>query len=291
MNGSNMRMIDLSNNMLRGKIPRSLANCTMLEFLDLGNNKISDTFPSWIGILPNLEVLNLQSNKLYGATEEPKSDFEFPKLRIIDLSQNRFTGKLPSKYFECWNAMKVVNASKLTYMMKEGSSLNYGYSLTMVNKGIKIEYVKISNMLVYICLSNNRFEGEIPASVSILKGLRYLNLSNNNLIGGIPSSLGSLTVLESLDLSSNNLLGEIPPQLVKLTPLAFFNVSCNHLTGPIPQGAQFDTFSNMSYEGNPGLCGRPLSRKCGDSDLPPNEDDDDDDEGSESPFAFETPNV
>ncbi|KAL5794296.1 hypothetical protein ACOSP7_002890 [Xanthoceras sorbifolium] len=269
-------MLNLQNNkfsgttILRGKIPRSLTNCTNLEFLDLGNNKISDTFPSWIGILPNLEEL--------------KSDFEFPKLRIIDLSQNRFTGKLPSKYFECWNAMKVVNASKLTYMMKEGSSLNYGYSLTMVNKGIKIEYVKISNMLVYICLSNNRFEGEIPASVSILKGLRYLNLSNNNLIGGIPSSLGSLTVLESLDLSSNNLLGEIPPQLVKLTPLAFFNVSCNHLTGPIPQGAQFDTFSNMSYEGNPGLCGRPLSRKCGDSDLPPNEDDDD--EGSESPFAF-----
>ncbi|KAI9177013.1 hypothetical protein LWI28_009850 [Acer negundo] len=226
MNGTKLRMIDLSNNMLRGKIPRSLANCTMLEFLDLGNNKISDTFPSWIGTLPKLVVLNLHSNRFHGMIEDPKSDFEFPKLQIIDLSHNRFTGKLPSKYIECWNAMKIVNESQLAYMMKAASDADfYDYSVTLVNKGIDREYVKISNMLVSVYLSNNRFEGEIPASISILKGLRYLDLSNNNLVGGISSSLCNLTVLESLDLSNNNLSGEIPPQLVKLTPLAFFNVS------------------------------------------------------------------
>ncbi|KAK2647939.1 hypothetical protein Ddye_015428 [Dipteronia dyeriana] len=283
MDGTKLRMIDLSNNMLEGKIPRSLANCTMLEFLDLGNNKINDTFPSWIGNLPNLVVFNLQSNKLYGAIEEPKSDFEFPKLQIIDLSNNRFTGKLPSKYFECWNAMKVVDASQLAYMMKSTSDYGvYDYSLRMINKGIEIEYVMISNMLVSIYLSNNRFEGEIPSSISILQGLRYLNLSNNRLIGSIPPSLANLTVLESLDLSNNSLSGQIPPQLVKLTPLASFNVSYNNFTGPIPHGAQFDTFDNMSYEGNPRLCGPPLSRKCGNSELPQKADD----EGSESPFAF-----
>ncbi|KAK2647969.1 hypothetical protein Ddye_015458 [Dipteronia dyeriana] len=283
MNGIKLRMIDLSNNMLGGKIPRSLANCTRLEFLDLGNNKIGDTFPSWIGNLPNLVVLNLHSNELYGAIENPKPDFEFPKLQIIDLSHNRFTGKLPSKYFECWNTMKVVNASQLAYMMKSttGSDV-YHYSLRMVNKGIEIEYVKISNMLVSISLANNRFEGEISPSISILQGLRYLNLSNNNLVGSIPSSLANLTVLESLDLFSNGLSGEIPPQLVKLTPLAFFNVSYNNFIGPIQHGAQFDTFDNMSYEGNLRLCGPPLSRKCGNSKLPKKEDN----EGSESSFAF-----
>ena len=32
--------------------------------------------------------------------------------------------------------------------------------------------------------------------------------------------------------------------------------------GFIPQGNQLDTFPRSSFEGNPGLCGSQLSRKC-----------------------------
>ncbi|GAY67883.1 hypothetical protein CUMW_259950 [Citrus unshiu] len=89
------------------RIPRSLINCSKLEFLGLGNNQISDTFPSWLGTLPNLNVLILRSNIFYGIIKEPRTDCGFSKLRIIDLSNNRFTGTLPSKSFLCWNAMKI----------------------------------------------------------------------------------------------------------------------------------------------------------------------------------------
>ncbi|KAJ4706618.1 putative Leucine-rich receptor-like kinase family protein [Melia azedarach] len=103
MNSSKLMMIDLSNNSFQGRIPQSLANCVKLKFLNLGNNQIADFFPSWLGTLPVLEVLVLKFNKLYGIIENPKTGLEFPKLRIIDVSHNRFTGNLPSKYFLCWN--------------------------------------------------------------------------------------------------------------------------------------------------------------------------------------------
>ena len=96
-----------------------------------------------------------------------------------------------------------------------------------------------------------------------------LNISNNILTGNIPPSLGNLTKLESLDISQNKLLGEISPQLTQIIFLEWFNVSHNNLTGSIPQGKQFETFEKDSFEGNLGLCGGPLSKKCWNSYSPP----------------------
>ncbi|KAK9222693.1 hypothetical protein WN944_011129 [Citrus x changshan-huyou] len=290
--GTNLRMIDFSSNLLQGRVPKSLANCVKLKFLNLGDNQITDFFPSWLGTLPELEVLILKSNNFHGVIEEPKACFEFVKLRIIDLSHNRFAGNLPSQHFECWNAMKDVNANNLTYLQDPllgpggyPELTYYGfsyYSLILSNKGTELEYEKLSNLITAIILSNNSFVGEIPTSIANLKGLRTLNLSNNNLQGHIPPTLGNLIVIESLDLSNNKLSGQIPQQLGELTTLEVFDVSDNLLTGPIPQGKQFNTFGKGSFDGNPGLCGRPLSKKCDNSATSPPEED----PRSESLFAF-----
>ncbi|KAH9752495.1 Receptor-like protein 6 [Citrus sinensis] len=278
---SRLGVVDLSHNLFQGRIPRSLINCSKLEFLGLGNNQISDTFPSWLGSLPKLNVLILRSNIFYGIIEEPRTGCGFSKLRIIDLSDNRFTGKLPSKSFLCWNAMKIVNASELRYLQDvlspSGKLSNdilstYDYSLTMNSKGRMMTYNKIPDILAGIILSNNTFDGAIPASIANLKGLQVLNLQYNNLQGHIPSCLGNLTNLESLDLSNNKFSGRIPQQLIELTFLEFFNVSDNYLTGPIPQGKQFATFDNTSFNGNSGLCGKPLSKGCESGESPTNED-------------------
>ena len=119
-----------------------------------------------------------------------------------------------------------------------------------------------------IDLSSNKFSGDIPESIGGLVWLYSLNLSNNDLTGSIPSSLANLTNLEAFDLSKNMLLGEIPQQLTQHTFLEVLSVSRNHLTGPIPQGRQFSTFPSDSFNGNPGLCGTPLSRVCGSSLTP-----------------------
>ncbi|KAF3448975.1 hypothetical protein FNV43_RR09699 [Rhamnella rubrinervis] len=89
------------------------------------------------------------------------------------------------------------------------------------------------------------------------------------LTGGIPSSLGNLTYLESLDLSRNKLSGQIPQQLTQLRFVETFNVSHSNLVGLIPQGNQFNSFDPSSFEGNPGLCGVQLLKKCATSSSSP----------------------
>ncbi|XP_050255748.1 receptor-like protein 7 isoform X2 [Quercus robur] len=269
--GSKLKMIDFSRNQLQGWIPRSLVNCTMLETLVIGNNQLNDSFPAWLGVLPELEVLILRYNQLQGVIGKPESNFVFPNLHIVDFSYNNITGKLPFEYFRIWKAMQIIVKHGQMYMQenmnfivpKYSGKYHYSYSMTFTNRGIEIAYERIPYIFIAMDLSSNKFEGEIPVLMGDLKGIQLLNLSNNLLTGSIPSSLEKLTALESLDLSQNKLSGEIPPQLTQLTFLAFFNVSNNHLIGPIPHGFQFDTFQDKSFDGNPGLCGSPLPKKCG----------------------------
>ncbi|XP_023879588.1 receptor-like protein 6 [Quercus suber] len=266
--GNKLRMINLGENKLSGQVPKSIVNCAMLEILDLGSNQINDTFPFWFGNLPELKVLILRSNGFYGVIASPEFNLAFPKLRVIDVSCNSLTGSLPSKFFQSWNAMKIVGKGHLSYMQVETRSFvrgfpdHYDYSMTVTNKGLTMKYDKIIEVYTIIDFSQNRFAGEIPESIATLKGLHTLNLSNNMFTGHIPSSIANLTQLESMDLSQNKISGEIPQQLLQLTFLESFDVSYNNLTGSIPQGNQFDTFPKSSFEGNSGLCGSQLSRKC-----------------------------
>ncbi|KAG5560519.1 hypothetical protein RHGRI_003738 [Rhododendron griersonianum] len=271
-------MIDLGQNQLQGPVPRSLANCAMLECLVLQNNQIEDTFPSWFGALPKLELLILGSNKFHGNIGDPKNNSMFPQLRIIDLSCNGFSGNLPTEYIRNWNGMKKINKENLTYMhanpkvqnhppagqlaLELSTDFRYDYSMRVVSKGTDRLYERIQSVLVVVDLSNNTFIGDIPESLGSLSGLQLLNISNNKFTGAIPSSLAKLTELESLDVSQNLLSSHIPWQLTQLTFLSILNVSHNRLTGHIPQGKQFDTFDNSSYDGNLGLCGVPLSKSC-----------------------------
>uniref|UniRef100_A0A2N9GKF5 Leucine-rich repeat-containing N-terminal plant-type domain-containing protein n=1 Tax=Fagus sylvatica TaxID=28930 RepID=A0A2N9GKF5_FAGSY len=247
--GSSLKTLDFSRNQIHGKIPRSLVNCRMLEVLNLENNNVIDTFPFWLESLPELQILILRANGFYGPIwGHDHTGFGFSKLRVIDLSYNNFSGKIPSEYFKTWNAMLMVHGrdkSQPEYM--EDPSAYYKDSITVMNKGVEMEFVKILTIFTSIDLSNNGFHGEIPDSVGTLKDLIVLNLSSNNFIGRIPSSLGNLIELESLDLSRNKLLGEIPQHLTSLTFLAYLNLSDNQLTGPIPQGGQFGTFENSVF--------------------------------------------
>ncbi|GMH28636.1 hypothetical protein Nepgr_030479 [Nepenthes gracilis] len=256
----------LNGNQLGGQLPPSLLSCQGLEVLDVGNNNFNGTFPYWLGALPELQVLILHSNSFHGNIGTSKGKHLFSKLRIFDISNNSFNGTLPSSFLQCFKAMmnSTENREKLQYL---GESF-YKYSIMLKVKGLNLEFVRVLTLITTVDVSTNKLKGEIPEVIGDLVSLRWLNLAHNNFIGHIPQSLASLRELESLDLSSNKLVGQIPEELASLTSLEFFNVSQNRLVGPIPRGQQFNTFENNSYLGNLGLCGNPLSKKCGDDEAP-----------------------
>ncbi|CAL2256652.1 unnamed protein product [Prunus armeniaca] len=267
-NRSSLRMIDVSHNQLQGQLPRSLANCVMLEYLVLSNNEFNDVFPIWLGTLPELKLLAMHHNEFYGVIGQSRRNIDFPSLRILDLSYNRFKGEIPPLFPD-------ITVNKSTYMYAQVSYDLHGfaigrsvaYSITLAIKGLDLFYSKIQEGFAAIDISSNKFEGTIPEFIGNLKQIHSLNISSNILNGSIPSSLGNLRNLESLDLSHNKLSGQIPQQLTRLTFLENFDVSHNNLTGPIPQGTQLTSLNSTSYEGNPGLCGDPLP-KCGNQEAP-----------------------
>ncbi|KAH0707854.1 hypothetical protein KY289_012930 [Solanum tuberosum] len=267
--GNQLTTIILNSNHFEGHVPVSLLNCVGLEVLDIGNNAINDTFPAWLGTLEELQVLILKSNKFHGPISS-RLKFGFPRLRILDLSHNEFSGSLPAEVFQNFKGMFKTDDSdkgKIEYMKTSDSfSVMYDDSVRLVIKGNDIELERITTIMTAIDLSSNHFEGVIPKALKELSSLWLLNLSHNNLRGDIPMELGGLNMLEALDLSWNQLTGKIPQQLTRLTFLAFLNLSQNHLAGRIPQGSQFNTFENDSYGGNLDLCGPPLSKQCGTGD-------------------------
>ncbi|KAF7845294.1 Receptor-like protein 12 [Senna tora] len=101
-----LRTLDLHGNFLRGKIPKYLATCTVLEILDLGNNQIDDEFPCWLKSISTLHVLIMRSNKFHGSLKCPEySQVAWSHLQIIDLAFNNFSGIIPPKFFETMKAM------------------------------------------------------------------------------------------------------------------------------------------------------------------------------------------
>ncbi|CAG7874761.1 unnamed protein product [Brassica rapa] len=273
------------------KFPKFVRSLDRLEHIDISNNKIKGKVPEWLWNLPHLIRANLVNNA-FTHLEGSNDVLTNSSLRILDLALNHFEGPVPTpplsiNLFSAWNnsftgniPLSVCNRSSLVILDLSYNNLsgpiprclsNLKDSLVVVNLRKNNLEGSIPDMLyngkvltsyATIDFSGNRFEGQIPKSIGLLKALIALNLSNNGFTGHIPLSLENVTELESLDLSGNKLSGSIPKGLARLSFLAYISVAHNQLIGEIPQGPQFSGQAETSFEGNAGLCGLPLQGSC-----------------------------
>ncbi|XP_056164048.1 receptor-like protein EIX1 [Syzygium oleosum] len=244
-----LHVLDLSKNQLSGRLPRcwrkSQAN---LEWISLGDNKLNGHIPYSLCHLERLGVLGLHENDLNGVP--PKCLLKL-NLVYLDLSNNQFTGRIPSfgrhsHSFEIIDLKRNDFTGDIPLQLCHLDNLRY---LSLAHNNLSGGIPRCFNNLS-LMWANSTFTpyGRFPLgfsitvdmkrrSVEFTTTLRYLfsmDLSSNALDGLIPEGLTWLAQLRNLNLSHNKLLGEIPADIGNLRKLDSLDLSNNKLSGGIP---------------------------------------------------------
>ncbi|CAI8611606.1 unnamed protein product [Vicia faba] len=238
-------VINLLNNNLTGRIPPSLANCSILDVLDLGNNSLFGTIPDSLGQFQLLRSLHLNDNHFSGDLPSSLRNLSVLKTKdlgnnelsgssqVLDLSRNDLTGSIPARLGDL---KAIVQAKKKNKYLLYGDYEGHYYeeSLNVYIKDQRLKYTKTLSLVTGIDLSDNNLTGNIPNEITKLSGLMVINLSRNHITYQIPETISNLRQLSYLDLSSNQFSGTIPLSLPSLTFLGSLNLSDNNLMGAIP---------------------------------------------------------
>jgi Leucine-rich repeat (LRR) protein/type II secretory pathway pseudopilin PulG len=272
-----LKSLDLSNNRMVGQLPSTLANLEHMELLALGNNMLSGRIETIFNLhntssksngLRKLQFLYLEGNHFEGPLGDGFMDAAagLPSpLVALDVSNNFFTGTLPSHLFQQFPNLQVfdANSNQLTGPLPESVNPNgtlqflalYNNLLTGELSGLLPELFQLTHLdvssntftkwhidlgalthLTYLFLADNPFpSGPFPTFLSSLTNLEELSLKSTQRTGTIPTFLSSFHKLVLLDLDDNQFASTIPSELGSLDLLEFLLLNRNQLTGTVPQ--------------------------------------------------------
>ncbi|CAJ2653353.1 unnamed protein product [Trifolium pratense] len=222
--------LEIGNNFLEGTIPDSIGNLKDIGSLGFQDNKLSGNIPIVIGNLTMLSELDLSGNKLEGSI--PISIRNCTQMQKLSFSSNKLSGHMPDQTFGYLDGLIYLDLSNNSFTGPIPSEFGNLKHISQLNLSLNKLYGEIPNNLAscldltQLVLGGNFFHGTIPLFLgSSLRSLEIIDLSSNNFSSIIPFELENLTYLYKLDLSFNNLYGEVPLGGV------FSNVTTISLTG------------------------------------------------------------
>ncbi|KAF3455325.1 hypothetical protein FNV43_RR05773 [Rhamnella rubrinervis] len=245
----NLQALGLASNQFSGRIPASLCNASKLQIISINYNNFVGQVPTNFGNLQELWWLGVGFNNL-GRNSSNDLDFvrslrNCSKLKILAFNHNHLGGVLPNS---------IANLSAQLNLLLLASNQVSG----------NIDGAVFENLinLIELAMEDNHFTGIIPTSFGKISPaigecqiLEYLFLQGNSFQGILPSSLASLKSLQVLDLSRNKLSGQIPKDLEKIPTFLYLYLSYNNLEGEVPKSGAFGNASAISLTGNAKLCG------------------------------------
>jgi Leucine-rich repeat (LRR) protein len=266
---SNLQFLNLISNQFSGPIPPGLASLTKLTVLFLSNNQFSGPIPSQLTALSEMGQFDVSLNQLTGPFPDISN---WPKIRMLQMSQNKLSGSLPANLgqFTQLTNLSIDNnqfsgplpssMSALTNMLIFNCYKNsFTGALPDVSGWTRLQqftatYNQFTGTLpsfspqaplASLSLGNNRFTGTIPSAYTQYAGLVLLVLESNRLTGQIPPDIGNLRNLTGLYLGGNQLTGSIPPSIGSMTALTGLGLGNNLLSGTIP--SEITNLSKLDY--------------------------------------------
>ncbi|KAG6488542.1 hypothetical protein ZIOFF_049785 [Zingiber officinale] len=300
--------IGLQSNQLKGPLP-SFKGLSKLKFAYLDFNQFDSIPADFFDGLDNLQVINLDKNPLNANTGwmlppalansalltnlsastcnlvGPLPDFlgNLHSLRLLELSSNSLTGKIPASFSDLPLNTLWLDNNKLVGQVPAGlASSPQLQSLHLDNNAFMGPIPKVT--FDDFTFSDNSFCQSVPgipcppevsALLDFLDGVGYpqklmvswsgnnsctalgitcaggkatvINLPNYHLNGTISPSLGNLDALTEIFLQGNNLTGTIPSSLTKLKSLKLLNLSSNSISPPFPK---FSNAVTVILDGN-----------------------------------------
>ncbi|TYH29813.1 hypothetical protein ES288_A01G042100v1 [Gossypium darwinii] len=251
-----MRIFDVSNNKMTGKIPNGIDAKVLLlqsnsfegqipcegffnaQVVDISHNFLSGQAPSCLisKAFSYVKLLNLRDNRLSGNI--PAEISFFPSLRILLLGNNRFNGLIPrqlcqlrdisimdlsNNFFSGSIPSCLSNVSFGNYFSYSWGNLTFSYWNIRHEDGYSDLYPLVRLYDFTSFWDNVKLEDQYVFNIDFVTKNSLLSFKGN-----------ILSYMSGLDLSCNNLTGAIPQSLGKLFSIRALNLSHNHLTGHIP---------------------------------------------------------
>lgn len=221
-----LSVLNLAGNRLHGSIPEEYKNMSYsLFYLDFGENNLIGTVPpDFLSTSTGLQEVRLNQNSLEGPLFSCSGQCE--ALKVIDLSDNFFTGSIPSDIAIANNLQYLIIGNnfitgtlpsqltqlKLLYTLDAGSNF-IDDTMDHVMQVLPLRLLDVN-------LNDNFIHGEFSKYIFEQEQLELVLLSRNLLEGSLPGGMGEeepgwlrLSNLKALHVSDNLMTGTLPPSM------------------------------------------------------------------------------
>ncbi|KAF3582759.1 hypothetical protein DY000_02035079 [Brassica cretica] len=214
------------------EFPNALKNLEKLDFIALSDNRIKGKIPKWLWNLPHLNTVFISDN-LFDGFEGPVDVLVNSSVKNLSMEKNYFEGAIPILPL----SINVFSASDNRFTGSIPLSLCNYRSLTL----LWLSYNNLtgpipqclSQSLTFVNLRKNNLEGSIPDTFYMGASLRSLDVGHNLLAGKLPRSLRNCSSLEFLVVDHNKIKDKFPFWLKALLNLQVLILSSNKFYGSI----------------------------------------------------------